>query len=324
MIRISKSLFSTMSRLSFNSVKSIDNLVSSTKALKPIASAGILIIGDEVLNGKILDTNSYNFARFCFNNLSIPMKRTIVCGDDSQDIKNSLKILVEQDKLDIIITSGGLGSTHDDITYSVLSEFYGIDYELDQEVVDRMKKIRGQYLDQLSPDQLSAFYKMATLPTSKSPNVTTEKIFIDDSLWFPIVAINQQVYILPGVPQLFTKLVSALESYLKTRISLSGSQLHRFYVKTTSAESEMAPLLSNLQEKVDSKYGTGIVKLGSYPHMDWKINTVSIIGKIPEVSKEALRAVVDEVVAGIGGNATEISQQDEDKMSNESPSGAKI
>ena len=55
---------------------------------KPIRSAGCLIIGDEILNGKILDTNSYNFARFCFKDLSIPLKRTIVCGDDEDDIKN--------------------------------------------------------------------------------------------------------------------------------------------------------------------------------------------------------------------------------------------
>ena len=71
-----------------------------------------------------MDTNSYNFARFCFNNLSIPLKRTIVCGDDEQDIINSLNILLKQDKLDLIITSGGLGSTHDDITYKVISDYF--------------------------------------------------------------------------------------------------------------------------------------------------------------------------------------------------------
>ena len=113
-----------------------------------------------------MDTNSYNFARFCFNNLSIPLKRTIVCGDDEQDIINSLNILLKQDKLDLIITSGGLGSTHDDITYKVISDYFQLDYQLDQEVVDRMKSIRSDYLDKLNPEQLNAFYRMATLPVS--------------------------------------------------------------------------------------------------------------------------------------------------------------
>ena len=309
--------FSVMSSKAFNSARSIDSL--GTSSLKPIASAGILIIGDEVLNGKILDTNSHNFAKFCFNKLLIPMKRTIVCGDDKDDIVNSLRILVEQDKVDLIITSGGLGSTHDDITYSVLSEFYNINYELDNNVVARMHRLRGSYLDLLSQEQLHAFYKMATLPVSKKPETTTETIFLDEQLWFPIVAINHQVYVLPGVPQLFNRLIDELESYLKTRIVSSGSALSRFYVKTKSNESEMAPFLTKLQNQVDGKYGVGTVKLGSYPHMDWKINTISIIGKIPEILKQNLRNIVQEVVDGIGGNAAEIDQTEEDKMTNEAP-----
>lgn len=104
---------------------------------KPIKTAGCLIIGDEILNGKIMDTNSYNFARFCFNDLSIPLKRTVVCGDDSQDIKTSLHNLLSQDNVGFLVTSGGLGSTHDDITYEAISDYFKLDYKLDQEVVDR-------------------------------------------------------------------------------------------------------------------------------------------------------------------------------------------
>ncbi|KAK6464610.1 MoaB/Mog domain-containing protein [Scheffersomyces coipomensis] len=186
-------------------------------SLPSINSAGCLIIGDEVLNGKILDTNSFQFAKFCFHNLSIPLKRTIVCGDEKQDIFKSLKFLLENDEVDFIVSSGGLGSTHDDITYQVLSEYFNLDYELDDEVVKRMNNIRGEYLKTLSKDQLHAFYKMATLPKS-SNNINVEKIFIDDSLWFPIVVIDYKLYVLPGIPQLFERLISSLEPIIKSRI----------------------------------------------------------------------------------------------------------
>ncbi|EGW30587.1 uncharacterized protein SPAPADRAFT_63429, partial [Spathaspora passalidarum NRRL Y-27907] len=186
---------------------------------KPIRTAGCLIIGDEILNGKILDTNSYNFARYCFNNLSIPLKRTIVCGDSEKDIIDSLNILLKQDKLDFVVTSGGLGSTHDDITYKVISDYFNLDYGIDQEVVDRMHRVRGDHLDKLKPDQLSAFYKMATLPIEKNQSSTkVEKYFVGEDLWFPLVALNEQVYVLPGIPQLFTRLINEMEPYLKSRI----------------------------------------------------------------------------------------------------------
>lgn len=309
---VSHCLYHTLSRMT--------QFTTTRGGGKPIRNAGCLIIGDEILNGKILDTNSYNFARFCFNNLSIPLKRTIVCGDDEQDIINSLNILLKQDKLDLIITSGGLGSTHDDITYKVISDYFQLDYQLDQEVVDRMKSIRGEYLDKLNPEQLNAFYRMATLPAPpqilnpKSNSTTTtivEKYFIDDKLWFPIVGLNEQVYILPGVPQLFTQLIKDMEPMLKPRVI--SSDLIRRYVVTKSGETQLAPFLTNLQEKCDKKYGKGILKLGSYPHMNLHINTISIIGQ--KLNNEDLDWIVQALIENIGGDAKEITQAQEDEYS---------
>lgn len=310
-------------RYLYHTLSRMTQLTTTTIKNKPIRNAGCLIIGDEILNGKILDTNSYNFARFCFNNLSIPLKRTIVCGDDEQDIINSLNILLKQDKLDLIITSGGLGSTHDDITYKVISDYFQLDYQLDQEVVDRMKSIRGDYLDKLNPEQLNAFYRMATLPVSPQPSslaqnsttttpaTTVEKYFIDDKLWFPIVGLNEQVYILPGVPQLFTQLIKDMEPMLKPRVI--SSDLIRRYVVTKSGETQLAPYLTNLQEKCDKKYGKGVLKLGSYPHMNLHINTISIIGQ--KLTSQDLDWIVKALIENIGGDAKEITQAQEDEYS---------
>ncbi|CAI5760586.1 unnamed protein product [Candida verbasci] len=290
-------------------------MVQSSNQGKSIRNAGCLIIGDEILNGKILDTNSYNFAKFCFNRLSIPLSKTIVCGDDEKDITQSLDFLTKQNEIDFIITSGGLGSTHDDITYKVIADYFKVSCELDNEVVDRMKKLRAEYIKALDTQQLHAYFRMATIPVpTTNSNTLVEKFFVDEKLWFPIVALNQQVYILPGVPQLFMKLINAIEPILKPRIK--SQQYIRRYVVTKTNESVLAPFLTNLQKICNEKYGLGNLKLGSYPHMGSSLVTISIIGK--DLNKEDYNWIVIELINHIGGEAKEITQEEEDKLSNES------
>ncbi|KAI5961318.1 hypothetical protein KGF57_001741 [Candida theae] len=290
----------------------------------PIKSAGCLIIGDEILNGKIMDTNSYNFAKFCFNELSIPLKRTVVCGDDSLDIKTSLNNLLTQDNVDFLVTSGGLGSTHDDITYEAISEYYELEYKLDKEVVDRMQSLRKDYLANLDKEQLDAFYRMATLPTAVAtttstntphnttkPNIKVEKIFGSDKMWFPIVIIDDKVFILPGVPQLFVQCLPVIKSYISPR--LDSEKLIRRYVVTKTGESHLAPYLGKLQNRCNEKYGDGVVKLGSYPHLESHLNTISVIGSQLS-SKSDLDWIIQDLLKNVGGQGKEITQEEEDKL----------
>ncbi|OBA19031.1 Molybdopterin binding protein [Metschnikowia bicuspidata var. bicuspidata NRRL YB-4993] len=285
-----------------------------TAMTRSIRSAGCLIIGDEVLNGKILDTNLFEFAKFCFNELSVPLKKTIVCGDDTEDIIQSLEIL-RQNKCDFIVTSGGIGSTHDDITYEALSLAFHLQCLLDSETVDKMHALRGPYLLLLSKSQLDSFYRMATLPQA-SDDVSVLKLFTDESLWVPIVGINEQVYVLPGVPQLFKKLLTGLGASLKDRVK--PEKFTRFFVQTTTGESSLAPFLSDLQNHCNTIHGPGKIKLGSYPHFNWKINTISIIGD-SSVSSGDLRLVVDKVIKNVGENAKEITLQEEEYMTTNEP-----
>lgn len=284
--------------------------------LHRIRLAGCLIIGDEVLNGKIHDTNSFEFAKICFNQLSVPVKRVVVCSDDKTDIQRSLQQL-QDDGIDFIVTLGGLGLTHDDVTYDAIAEHYGVPCVRNQEVVDRMNRLRPEYVRLLAPAQLDAYYRMATLPTATAL-VPIDNVFVDPKLWFPIVEINYRVYILPGVPQLFVKLMQALVPRLLPRIDQQSKYVRR-YVKTTTGESELAPFLGELQREVDAEYGAGAIKIGSYPHMAWRINTLSIIGAAPGVAVADVQKVVDKIVATVGGDATQIDQAEEDRMTNTDP-----
>ena len=83
-------------------------------------TAGIIIIGDEILSGKIQDLNS----QFMVKELrlhGIDVRRISVVPDDVQEIASEVKAFSE--RFDYVFTSGGIGPTHDDVTMIVLEVF---------------------------------------------------------------------------------------------------------------------------------------------------------------------------------------------------------
>ena len=75
---------------------------------KTIHTAGCVIIGDEVLGGKTVDTNSAYLAKFCFK-LGINLRRIEVIGDDESEIISTVRKM--SDNYDFVVTSGGIGPT---------------------------------------------------------------------------------------------------------------------------------------------------------------------------------------------------------------------
>jgi molybdenum cofactor synthesis domain-containing protein len=114
---------------------------------KFVSTAGCLIIGDEVLNGKTKDTNSNYFAKFCFDR-GIDLKRIEVIPDDEDDIVEAARRMTS--KYDFVITSGGIGPTPDDITYQSLAKaFDGEPLEYHDETLRRMQaNLKARRTDQ--------------------------------------------------------------------------------------------------------------------------------------------------------------------------------
>lgn len=78
-----------------------------------IHTAGCIIIGDEVLGGKTVDTNSAYFAKFCFK-LGISLKRIEVIADDEGEIVEAVRRM--SSNYDFVVTSGGIGPTYNSST----------------------------------------------------------------------------------------------------------------------------------------------------------------------------------------------------------------
>lgn len=268
-------------------------------------NAACIIIGDEVLNGKIIDTNSRFFAKYCFN-LGIKLKEIITIGDDEDQIVEAVSNLSK--KYHLIITTGGIGSTHDDITYEAISKSFGLPCILNEELKKRMQEKQNPE-SRLDKQALKDYYKMATLPSGNN----VKNYYVSDDLWVPICSINQQVFIFPGIPQLFEKMLTLFTPVLKDLFNLTTdcNEYVRYFVKTKLTESQISHSLKLYQEEAEKI--SPEIKIGSYPHYGMGFNTISILGE--KKHDKFLRSIVDSAISNLEGE--EIPSELEDSYSND-------
>lgn len=153
-------------------------------------NASIITIGDELLIGQVVDTNSAWMAQE-LNKIGIWMKRKVAVGDDRQEI---IRALDEESQVsDIILITGGLGPTADDITKPVLCEYFGGKLVMDERVLAHITHIFEKILK-----------KPVTEVNRKQAEVPDTCTVLDNpwgtapGMWFEK---NGKVFIaMPGVP----------------------------------------------------------------------------------------------------------------------------
>ena len=112
--------------------------------------AEILTIGDELCRGEIVDTNSSYLAQRLWD-LDITTRWMTSCCDDENDITTALETAVR--RADLVVCSGGLGPTEDDLTVDAVAKLAGQDVVVDDEAKDRMaKRFAGRI--EITPTQL--------------------------------------------------------------------------------------------------------------------------------------------------------------------------
>lgn len=201
---------------------------------------------------------------------------------------------------DFVVTSGGIGPTHDDITYPSLAAAFSSPLALHSETADRMRAITSKRpnsptFDWDSPSAaLTAKLRMATLPSGPG----TKAVFVSDYLWVPIAVVNYNVHVLPGIPRLFVQLLEGLRDVLlvEGRVDRSHKST-RVLISTPLPESSVAEYLTALQERVKERG----VKVGSYPRWGSERNTITLVGSdvafieslVEEVERETQGARVN-------------------------------
>ena len=101
--------------------------------------AAALVIGNEILNGQVADTNLPWLAKMLYNR-GIDMVRAEFVPDDQEEIAKTVLSLRERiGKSGLLFTSGGIGPTHDDVTYDAVARAFNTRTEEHTETIERMK-----------------------------------------------------------------------------------------------------------------------------------------------------------------------------------------
>src|SRR5439155_16473739 len=130
------------------------------------ARAGIVVTGTEVLSGIIRDRNSPWLSEQLAD-LGIELAHVVTCGDRPADLRAALDFL-QGEGVDLVVTSGGLGPTADDLTAEVVSEFAGRPLVLDEALEHRIAEIIARFARRwrLDPEALrAANRKQAMVPS---------------------------------------------------------------------------------------------------------------------------------------------------------------
>ncbi|MCG8590236.1 MAG: molybdopterin-binding protein [Proteobacteria bacterium] len=198
-------------------------------------TAGLLVIGNEILSGKVVDTNSPYLARE-LRSLGVDLQRILTIEDDIDLIARETRAM--SDAYDFVFTSGGIGPTHDDLTMDGIAKAFGRDIVLNESMVARIERAQGK-----PPNESQR--KMAMVPDGAA--------LVDaGDLWFPVVIV-ENVHIFPGIPELLRKKFESIRERFRGIPFL----LKRVYVK--QRESEIAEHLNDLLTEFPE------LLLGSYP-----------------------------------------------------------
>lgn len=229
-------------------------------------TAGIIIIGDEILSGKTKDDNSFFMAQQLWAH-GIYLRRICVVPDSVEDIAETIRDFSE--KFDYVFTSGGIGPTHDDVTIEGISKAFGVSPVIDKTLREFLEAKQGE----LTPEQL----KMAEVPEGS-------ELITDRTIGFPLIKFKN-IFIFPGIPQLLRKKFFVIEKFFNEP---------RIYLKKifiNEPESKIAPLLNEIVKKYKN------VKVGSYPEMDNDAYTVKIT--LESSDKFCLKKAVESLLGKI-------------------------
>ncbi|CAM9150612.1 unnamed protein product [Ectocarpus sp. 4 AP-2014] len=220
------------------------DLDTKRRKVRQARSAGLVVIGDEVLKGKCQDLNTA-FATKKLWEKGIPVGRVAVIKDDEEAICDEVRRQVQE--FDVVITSGGVGPTHDDITIYSVARALNQAVRENKEMVDKLLDLVGvESASQLTEAQM----KMAMLPELSKLRVAP---VAGEAAW-PILQ-TENVFILPGVPEFFQGKMTVIADYF-----LDSRPMH---VRKIVLSADEILVVEHLNQAVEAHPN---VTFGSYPY----------------------------------------------------------
>ena len=205
-------------------------------SLPPPQSAAALVIGNELLSGKVEEANVHVLAR-ALRELGIELRRVVMVLDDVDVIAREVKSLSETH--DWLFTSGGVGPTHDDVTVRAVARAFGVNVIEDPTLASML---REHYQERCTDGHL----QMALVPEGAS-------LEAHDSVRWPTIRIAN-TWLLPGVPEIFRMKLGVVASRLAGGVGFVSRA-----VFTKMDEGDLKALLDEVVERFPD------VGVGSYP-----------------------------------------------------------
>jgi molybdenum cofactor synthesis domain-containing protein len=257
----------------------MEALMAEAPAETPkIVTAAILVIGDEILSGRTKDKNIGYIAEY-LTNIGIDLREVRVVPDVEDEIVAALNAL--RARYDHVLTTGGIGPTHDDITADAVAKAFGVAIDHDPRAVAILAERYGK------ADLNEARMRMARIPAGADliPNSVSKA---------PGFTIGN-VHVMAGVPAIMQAMLDALAPTLPT-----GRKMLSRSVAAGMGEGRIAAKLGEVQKAHPE------TMIGSYPTFDAATGhtTVIVIRSRDEAKLAAAEAAVKAIIAEIQAAGT--------------------
>src|SRR6201986_3870315 len=257
--------------------------------------AEIITIGDEILIGQIVDTNSAFIAQQ-LNAIGIRVKQISSVSDDREHI---LKALAEaKSRADVILITGGLGPTKDDITKKTIAEYFGVGLVENKEALANVEaiffRLRGTAANMLDVNK-----QQALVP--ENCEVILNKNGTAPGMWFNV---DGKIYMsMPGVPfEIMYMMEEGVIPKLKATLKLPVI-VHRTILTVGEGESYLADKIADIEDSLPS-----YIKLAYLPKLGQVRLRLSGDGEDEAALKSEIESFAARITESVGKNV--VAQQD--------------
>lgn len=234
-------------------------------------TAGLLVIGDEILSGRTKDVNIAATAEFC-TDLGIDLTEVRVVADVTESIIEAVNAL--RSRYTYVFTTGGIGPTHDDITADAVAAAFGVALPIHPEA-RAMLEARWK---QTGTEVNEARLRMARIPEGAS-------LIVNSVSAAPGFRIGN-VHVMAGVPMIMKAMLEAIAPTLQ-----GGRKVQSVTIRCGVGEGSIGGAFGRLQEEFPD------VKMGSYPQFGQTVVMTELVlrsadaGRLSEAAAK-VRAMV--------------------------------
>ena len=250
-------------------LRSIDPHMTNPKTV----TAGILLIGDELLSGRTQDTNLAEIAKF-LGPLGVQVREARILSDNADTIRDTVKAF--SDRFDYVFTTGGIGPTHDDITADCIAAAFDLGISEREDALDELRKRYEESELNVARRRMARIPDGASLidnPVSQAPGFQTRNVFT-----------------LAGVPQIMRGMLSDITHRIE-----GGAKVFQITVSVSDVgEGDAAARLA----KIESAHPG--VSIGSYPWFNDDLRGVNFVARgTDEAALDKVKRDIEALVADL-------------------------